>query len=60
MPALEAAAEVDASPTSSPPASREFDTQRIEIVLGNGRMVRVGAGVDVGSLRRILDAADGR
>jgi transposase-like protein len=34
-PVLEAAAEVDASPTSSPPAaSREFDTQRIEIVPG--------------------------
>jgi transposase len=61
VPTLEAAAKVDASPTSSPPAaSPEPDTERIEIALGNGRVVRVGAGIDVDSLRRILDAADGR
>lgn len=60
-PALEAAAEVGASPVSLPPAAgREPDAHRIEIALGNGRVVRVGAGVDVDSLRRILDAADGR
>jgi transposase len=60
-PALEAAAEVDASPISLPPAAgREPAEHRIEIALGNGRVVRVGAGVDVDSLRRILDAAEGR
>jgi transposase len=60
-PALEAAAEADALPVSPPPAaSREPTEHRIEIALGNGRVVRVGAGVDVDSLRRILDAADGR
>src|SRR5688572_2249695 len=60
-PALEAAAEADALPVSPPPsASREPDAHRIEIALGNGRVVRVGAGIDVDSLRRILDAADGR
>jgi transposase len=46
--------------TPPPAASREPAEQRIEIALGNGRVVRVGAGVDVDSLRRILDAADGR
>jgi transposase len=66
LPAVEAAApepaaEADASPVSPPPtASREPAEHRIEITLGNGRVVRVGAGVDVDSLRRILDAADGR
>jgi len=60
-PAPEAAAEADASPGSPPPAaSPEPAGHRIEIALGNGRVVRVGAGVDVDSLRRILDAADGR
>jgi transposase len=56
-----AAAEAEAPPVSPPPAaSGEPDAHRIEIALGNGRVVRVGAGVDVDSLRRILDAADGR
>jgi transposase len=60
-PAPEPAAEADASPVSPPlAASREAAEQRIEITLGNGRVVRVDAGVDVDSLRRILDAADGR
>lgn len=60
-PAPEASAEADVSPVPPPPAaSREPDAHRIEIALGNGRVVRVGAGVDVDSLRRILDAADGR
>jgi transposase len=60
-PAPEAAAEADASSVSPPPAAgREPAEHRIEIALGNGRVVRVGAGVDVDSLRRILDAADGR
>ena len=61
MPVPEAAAQVDVSPVPPPPAAcREPDAHRIEIALGNGRVVRVGAGVDVDSLRRILDAADGR
>jgi transposase len=61
MPALEAAVEADDLPVLPPPAvSRESAEHRIEIALGNGRVVRVGAGVDVDSLRRILDAADGR
>jgi transposase len=60
-PAPEAATEADVPPVSpSPAASREPTEHRIEIALGNGRVVRVGAGFDVDSLRRILDAADGR
>lgn len=60
-PALEVAVEAGSLPVSPPPAaSGEPDAHRIEIALGNGRVVRVGAGVDVDSLRRILDAADGR
>jgi transposase len=47
-----------ACPTSA--ANREPGEHRIEIALGNGRVVRVGAGIDAMSLRRILDAADGR
>jgi transposase len=56
-PAPEVAAEADTPPAA---ASETPDAHRIEIALGNGRVVRVGAGVDVDSLRRILDAADGR
>lgn len=60
-PAPELAAEADTLPVSPPTAVSETpDAHRIEIALGNGRVVRVGAGVDVDSLRRILDAADGR
>jgi len=33
---------------------------RIEIELLNGRRVRVGPGVDMGALKRILDIAEGR
>ena len=47
-----------ACPTSA--ANQEHGQHRIEIALGNGCVVRIGAGVDVDSLRRILDAADGR
>jgi transposase len=64
LPAVEAPAPeaaVDVLPVSPrPAASQEPAEHRIEIALGNGRVVRVGAGVDVDSLRRILDAADGR
>ena len=60
-PAPELAAEADPPPVSPPAAASETpDAHRIEIALGNGRVVRVGAGVDVDSLRRILGAADGR
>ena len=57
-PAAELASIADASP--SPPVTEGSADHRIEIALGNGRVVRVGAGVDTDSLRRILDAADGR
>jgi transposase len=61
IPAPEAIVEAEAPPVSPPPAASETPAEhRIEIALGNGRVVRVGAGVDVDSLRRILDAADGR
>jgi len=33
---------------------------RIEIELANGRRLRVGPGADMGTLKRILDIADGR
>jgi transposase len=60
-PAPELAAEADDLPVSPPAAASQTPgAHRIEIALGNGRVVRVGAGVDVDSLRRILDAADGR
>jgi transposase len=64
------AAEVEASPANlkpdmggcSPPAgaAQHHADSRIEIELGNGRLVRVGADVDVAALRRILDALERR
>jgi hypothetical protein len=60
-PAAELDPSADAPPSS--PASEGTEGRadhRIEIALGNGRVVRVGAGVDTDSLRRILDAVDGR
>jgi transposase len=48
----------DAPPCPSAEAVQVDD--RIEIELGNGRLVRVGPGVDMDNLRRILDAAGGR
>jgi transposase len=65
-------AEVKAPPagfdpgTSGPPspptaeAAPHYADGRIEIELGNGRLVRVGADVDVAALRRILDALERR
>jgi transposase len=66
------AAEVEASPANSEPdtscqgrppsaggAHHPADS-RIEIELCNGRLVRVGADVDVAVLRRILDALERR
>ena len=59
--AQDIAAEAETAPVPPPAAASETpDAHRIEIALGNGRVVRVGAGVDVDSLRRILDAVDGR
>lgn len=47
---------------SSPVAevSRCHTDDRIEIELGNGRLVRVGAGVDTIALKRLLDVLEGR
>jgi transposase len=64
------AAEVKAPPSNSEPdagggrspssagATQRHGDSRIEIELGNGRLVRVGA--DVAALRRILDALERR
>jgi transposase len=66
------AAEVKASPAGSDPdtnaarspssaeVARHHADSRIEIELGNGRVVRVGADVDVVALRRILDTLERR
>ena len=66
------AAEVKTSPAASDPetngarssfssaAAQHHADSRIEIELGNGRVVRVGADVDVAALRRILDALERR
>ena len=53
----------DAPSGELPPASDAavhcLVDSRIEIELGNGRLVRVGAGVDIGALKRVLDLLDG-
>lgn len=66
------AAEVEAPPANSEPdtggrhsppsagAAHHPAGSRIEIELGNGRLVRVGADVDVAVLRRVLDALERR
>jgi len=48
----------DAPPCPSADAAQTDD--RIEIELGNGRLVRVGSGIDMGALRRILTVLDDR
>ena len=48
----------DAPPHPSADAAQTDD--RIEIELGNGRLVRVGSGIDLGALKRILTVLDGR
>ena len=48
----------DASSTC-PSAEASLTDNRIEIELGNGRLVRVGAGVDQNALKRVLDVLDG-
>ena len=48
---------------TAPSAQAGRDAQplgSIEIDLGNGRRVRVGGGVDVGLLKRIIDVLEGR
>jgi transposase len=47
------------SPSSSE-AIPHHANSRIEIQLGNGRLVRVGGDVDTQALKRILDMLDGR
>jgi len=41
-----------------PDAERTRGDDRIEIELGNGRFVRVGAGLDIDILKRIVDLVD--
>lgn len=48
----------DAPPPSSSEAIPHHADSRIEIQLGNGRLVRVGASVDTQALKRILDVLD--
>jgi len=54
----------EAAPMVSPdlPACSSATTaqtdDRIEIELGNGRLVRIGAGVDTSTLKRVLDVVD--
>jgi transposase len=55
-----AAAEASPLPSSPLPAARseaeeDRHDDRIEIELGNGRLVRVGAGVSTDALKRIID-----
>ncbi len=54
----EDAASGDLAPASDAAVHCLVDS-RIEIELGNGRLVRVGAGVDIGALKRVLDLLDG-
>lgn len=44
---------------SCPPIEATQTDDRIEIELGNGRLVRVGAGIDTSALKRVLDVLDG-
>jgi transposase len=55
------APEASVAPSSPLPAARpdaEEPDDRIEIELGNGRLVRVGAGVSTDALKRIIDLLD--
>jgi transposase len=56
------ASDEDAASGELPPASDAaahcLADSRIEIELGNGRLVRVGAGVDIGALKRVLNLLD--
>jgi transposase len=58
-----AAPEASPSPSSPLPAAQseaeeDRHDDRIEIELGNGRLVRVGAGVSTDALKRIIDLLD--
>ncbi len=53
----EDAASGDLAPASDAAVHHLIDS-RIEIALGNGRLVRVGAGVDIGALKRVLHLLD--
>jgi transposase len=48
----------DTPPCPSAEATQTDD--RIEIELGNGRLLRVGSGVNTGALKRILNVLDGQ
>lgn len=52
----------DAASGEPPPAAdaavHGLVDSRIEIELGNGRLVRVGAGVDISALKRVLEVLD--
>jgi transposase len=63
--ALPPASAEDSAPAAAPASPcRSADTARtddhIEIELGNGRLVRIGAGVDMDALKRILTVLDDR
>jgi transposase len=46
-------------PPASDAAGHHLVDSRIEIELGNGRLVRVGADVDIVALKRVLEVLDG-
>ena len=59
-PAPKAAPTICPDAPSCPTADAARTDDRIEIELGNGRLVRVGSGVDAGALKRILTVLDDR
>jgi transposase len=56
--APQAAPMISPNPPACPSAEATRTDDRIEIELGNGRLVRVGAGVDTSALKRVLDVLD--
>ena len=59
-PAPEAAPIISPDVSSACPTAEALRTDdRIEIELGNGRLVRVVAGIDASALKRVLDVVDG-
>ncbi len=59
-PAPEGAPTICSDAPSCPSTDTARIDDRIEIELGNGRLVRVGSGIDTGALKRILTVLDGR
>ena len=59
-PTAEAASTIYSDVPPHPPTDTARTDDRIEIELGNGRLVRVGSGVDMGALKRILNVLDSR